>query len=228
MIKSQSLNILTLFIKILKHKKSTNAFWLSENTRKSILWVLSISVIISLFLTGCSEKYTPKPSGYFRIQFPEKEYIALQQGFPYAFEIPVYSIAVPDSTPFAEPNWINIHIPGNKAEIHLSYKPVRNNLFVFTEESRELTYKHTQKASAIEERIFINPGESVFGTIYLISGNAASPIQFYLTDSVNHFLRGALYIRDVPNIDSLKPVIDFLVPDVIHLIETTEWKYVTD
>lgn len=216
-----------ILIKI-NHKNSTNALWPSVKNRKPTIWALSISVIILLFISGCSEKFTPKPRGYFRIQFPEKEYIALQQGFPYAFEIPVYSIAMPDSTPFAEPNWINIHIPGNKAEIHLSYKPIRNNLFVFTEESRELTYKHTQKASAIEERIFINPGKNVFGTIYLISGNAASPIQFYLTDSAYHFLRGALYIRDLPNIDSLKPVIDFLVPDVIHLIETTEWKYVAD
>jgi gliding motility-associated lipoprotein GldD len=115
------------------------------------------------------------------------------------------------------------HTLASKAEIHLSYKPVAGNLFIYTEESRELTYKHTQKASAIEERIFVNHSDRVYGTIYLISGNAASPIQFYLTDSIRHFLRGALYIRDVPNIDSLKPVIDFLVPDVIRLIETTVW-----
>ena len=216
-----------IFNKI-NNEKSTNIPCSPEINRLCITLGLSVFVILSLFLSGCSKNYTPKPRGYFRIQFPEKEYITLQQGFPYSFEIPAYSIALPDSTPFAEPNWINIHIPGNKAEIHLSYKPVKNNLFVFTEESRELTYKHTQKASAIEERIFMNPGKKVFGTIYLISGNAASPIQFYLTDSVNHFLRGALYIRDVPNIDSLKPVIDFLIPDVIHLIETTEWKYAAD
>jgi gliding motility-associated lipoprotein GldD len=217
-----------LVLKKINHQKFLYTRWFPLITRKSITWANLFSVILIVLISGCSEKYTPKPRGYFRIQFPEKEYIALQQGFPYTFEIPVYSIAVPDSTPFAEPNWINIHLPDNKAEIHLSYKPVKNNLFVFTEESRELTYKHTQKAAAIEERIFINPGKRVFGTIYLISGNAASPIQFYLTDSTDHFLRGALYIRDIPNIDSLKPVIDFLVPDVIHLIETTEWKYVAD
>ena len=131
---------------------------------------------------------------------------------------------MPDSSAFSEPFWLNVHIPANKAEIHISYKPVRDNLFIYTEESRELTYKHAQKASAIEERIFINRASGVYGTIYVISGNAASPIQFYLTDSTSHFLRGALYIRDVPNIDSLRPVIDFLVPDVLHMIETTEWQ----
>ncbi len=147
----------------------------------------------------------------------------MQTGLPYHFEIPAYSMVIPDSSVYAEPYWINIHIPANKADIHISYKKISKNLFVFTEESRELTYKHTQKASAIEERIFMNPSQKVYGTIYLIRGNAASPVQFYLTDSVNHFLRGSLYIRNVPNIDSLKPVIDFLIPDVLHLIETTGW-----
>ena len=49
-------------------------------------------------------------------------------------------------------------------------------------------------------------------------------MQFYLTDSVKNFLRGALYIKEIPNIDSLQPVISFLDRDVIQLIRTTEWK----
>jgi gliding motility-associated lipoprotein GldD len=92
------------------------------------------------------------------------------------------------------------------------------------EESRELAYKHSIKANAIEERIFVNPEEKVYGTVYQIEGNAASPIQFFLTDSIRHFLRGALYIRATPDIDSLKPVIEFLERDVIQIIETTKWK----
>nr|MBD3622879.1 gliding motility lipoprotein GldD [Sunxiuqinia sp.] len=91
------------------------------------------------------------------------------------------------------------------------------------EESRRLAYDHSIKADAIEERVFVNPDKDVYGTIYYIEGNAASPIQFYLTDSTRHFLRGALYIREIPNIDSIRPVIDFLRPDIIHLIETTSW-----
>jgi gliding motility-associated lipoprotein GldD len=183
-----------------------------------------ILLILLIGASGCNEKYTPRPRGYFRIDFPDKAYKTFSGSFPYRFDIPVYAEAVRDSSPFAEPDWLNVHFPMNKAEIHISYKGVDGNLFVYTEESRELTYKHTQKASAIEERIFLNPAARVYGTIYLISGNAASPVQFYLTDSVRHFLRGALYIRDVPNIDSLRPVIDFLVPDVLHLIETTGWE----
>lgn len=180
-------------------------------------------ILLFLILASCDNSFTPKPRAYFRIDFPEKSYLPYQGELPYSFEIPAYAVVMPDSSQFAEPFWVNVLVPANKAEIHISYKPVNDNLHVYTEESRELTYKHVQKASAIEERIFINNGDGVFGTIYLIGGNAASPIQFYLTDSTRHFLRGALYIRDIPNVDSLRPVIDFLVPDVIHMIETTTW-----
>lgn len=185
--------------------------------------ILIVCLLTILATVSCNESYTPRPRGYFRIDFPEKRYQPLQEGFPYSFEIPVYASAVRDTSPLAEADWMNLQFPSNKAELHISYKTVNNNLFIFTEESRDLTYKHTQKASSIEERLFLNPDRKVYGTIYLISGNAASPVQFYLTDSVRHFLRGALYIRDVPNVDSLKPVIDFLLPDVYHLIETTSW-----
>ncbi len=183
-------------------------------------------LLLTILLAGCGQNPTPKPRGYFRIDLPEKAYVQLEGNQPYHFEIPVYAEAVADVSVFSEPYWINVEFPVNKAEVHISYKTVNNNLHVYTEESRELTYKHAQKASSIEEHLFINSAKRVFGTIYLIKGNAASPVQFYLTDSTRHFLRGSLYIRDVPNIDSLRPVIDFLIPDVIHMIETTTWSEV--
>ena len=130
---------------------------------------------------------------------------------------------MPDNERLAELYWVNLEIPQHKAEVHLSYKKVENNLRKLTEDSRELAYKHSIKADAIDERIFVNPEKKVYGTIYLIDGNTASPLQFYLTDSITHFLRGALYIREVPNIDSIRPVIDFLTTAVIHLLATTEW-----
>ena len=173
---------------------------------------------------ACKRDYVPKPRGYFRIDFPEKSYKQLDNDYPYQFSIPAYSELKEDKHKAAEPYWVNIEIPGNKAEIHISYKKLANNLNILTEECRSLAYKHTIKADAIDEQIYTNPHRKVYGTIYLIDGNAASPIQFYLTDSSNHFLRGALYIREIPNIDSIRPVIDFLHPDIIHLIETTSWK----
>jgi gliding motility-associated lipoprotein GldD len=184
-----------------------------------ILTILSLVTV----LISCQEKPVPKPSGYYRIDFPVKKYHLMPPGYPYRFELADYAVIIPDSSEHTEPYWMNVEIPAHKAEIHISYKTIRNNLFVFTEESRKLAYDHTLKASSIEEDIFLNPSQKVFGTIYHINGNAASPMQFYMTDSTRHFLRGALYIRATPNIDSLKPVIDFLKTDVIRLIRTLEW-----
>lgn len=182
--------------------------------------------LIFVLTISCHQDYVPKPHGYFRIDFQEKKYHSFDStALPYKFDIPDYGKALPDHDRLAEPYWINLKVPAHKAEVHISYKKVEKNLAKLLEDSRTLAYKHTIKADAINERIFINPEKKVYGTIYMIDGNAASPLQFYLTDSTKNFLRGALYIREVPNIDSLRPVIDFLTPDVIRLIETTEWKH---
>ncbi len=186
--------------------------------------------ILLILITGCKEKYTPRPHGYFRIDFPQKSYHTLSNNFPYSFDIADYSRIQHDNRNPNKPYWINIVVPENDAELHLSYydldslnKPKKTVLAEFIEESRELAYKHSIKADAIEEQVFMNPAQNVYGTVYRIRGNAASPIQFFLTDSTEHFLRGALYISATPNIDSLKPVINFLEPDILRLIETTRW-----
>ena len=175
-------------------------------------------------LFSCRKEYVPKPHGYFRIAFPEKAYKPLDLQVPYTFDIATYSKAVPDSERYSEPGWINIITPGNKAELHISYAVLKDNLPEHLQNSWEFVNKHTVKADAIDEQIHIDKKNKVYGTIFYIDGNAASPIQFYLTDSTRNFLRGALYIREVPNIDSIRPVINFLKPDILRLIETTRWK----
>jgi len=184
--------------------------------------ILFIGALL-LALASCKKEYTPKPRGYFRIDFPEKSYHTLEHDLPYSFEIANYSKPVAAKVSDSDSSSITISTPANKADLHLSYAQLKNDLKKHMEESRRLAYDHSIKADAIEERLFVNSDRNVYGTIYYIEGNAASPIQFYLTDSTNHFLRGALYIREIPNIDSIRPVINFLRPDIIHLIETTSW-----
>ena len=57
-----------------------------------------------------------------------------------------------------------------------------------------------------------------------VTGNAASPLQFYLTDSIHHFVNGALYFEVQPNYDSILPAVKFIEKDIKHLMETLEWK----
>lgn len=180
-------------------------------------------LLLAVGLYSCKKDQAPKPRGYYRITFPEKSYRSLNGPLPYNFSIPGYAYVTPDLLNPEQKDWITVEIPGNHAQIHISYKKVTNNLSQLIEESRGLVYKHDKKASSIDEQIFVHPANRTFGTVYTLKGNAASPMQFYLTDSTTHFIRGALYIREVPNYDSLRPVIRFLSTDVIKMIETTEW-----
>ena len=181
-------------------------------------------LLICLILISCSETYTPKPRGYFRIDFPEHEYKNIRTDAPFTFDIPVYSYISKDSSSNAEPYWYNVSFPTMKGKIHLSYKPVANNLAKYIEDSRTLVYKHTIKADDIIDHPFMDNSNKIYGILYEIKGDAASPFQFFATDSTRHFLRGALYFNVYPNKDSLSPVFDFIKIDLQHIIESIRWK----
>jgi len=185
-----------------------------------------ITLSLSLFfvLSSCGHDPIPKPRGYFRIDLPEKQYVMLDSIYPYKFSYPVYGRIVQDNSRGTEKYWINIEFRKNNAKIHLSYKRINNNLDELIEDSRNLVDKHIVKADAINEKVFSDVQKKVYGSLFDIKGNAASPYQFYLTDSTRHFLRGALYFQVQPNKDSLTPVIDFFKKDIVYLIESLEWK----
>ncbi len=180
-------------------------------------------LVITLFMFSCNETYSPKPRAYFRIEFPEKSYVRFNNNGPCSFEIPKYSFIQADTSRGAEAWWNNLIFPEMKGKLHLTYKSINNDLGKYIEDSRTLAYKHTIKADAITEQVFINNDKRIYGVLYEIKGNAASPFQFFATDSTNHFIRGSLYFDVIPNKDSLAPVFDFIKPDIIHLIETIEW-----
>lgn len=190
--------------------------------RKNLL--LIVLLITFLGFLSCKNDTVPKPRGYPRIYLPEKEYQDFDTTFPYKFEYPVYSRITIDTSYNPEPYWINIDYPMYGGRVHLSYKSLNNNLYKYTEDARNFVMKHIPKASGINNIAFSDTVDEVYGLIYNIEGTgAASPYQFYVTDSNKHFLRGALYFNIVPNNDSLAPVIDFIKKDMKHLIETLKW-----
>ncbi len=194
----------------------------------SLIRIKSILVfVIFLFLImlmSCDENYIPRKRGYLRIDLPEKSYQLFDSTYPYSFEYPVYAKIVTDISMQSEPYWMTIHYPGLKGKIYLSYKRVNGNLVQLLEDSRDLAMKHIPKADAINNRIIKKPENHVYGLLYEIEGvQAASPCQFFVTDSLQHFIRGSLYFDVIPNNDSLKPVIDFVKKDIDHLIETIRW-----
>lgn len=205
---------------------NNNSFMHQLKAKTIALFV--IIILIMGTMASCSDNdYTPKPRGYFRIALPAKEYKLLDSIYPFRFEYPVYSKITPDPQAPQEINWINLEFPGFKGRIHLSFKNFssREQLNSCIEDSRTLALKHIPKASSIEQTAFGIPGRNVYGLSYNIKGlGAASPYQFYATDSTSHFLRGALYFDAIPNSDSLLPVIEFVKKDIDHLIRTLDWK----
>jgi gliding motility-associated lipoprotein GldD len=185
------------------------------------LYTLFIILIISF---ACGGNYTPKPAGYFRVDLPSHEYSLYSGNCPFDFYYPTFAAVNEDKGPNSEPCWFNIELKGHKAQIHLTYKPVKGNLTELTEDTRNLAYKHTIKADAINESLYSSPESKVYGILYEIKGNAASSLQFFVTDSTSHFLRGALYFNVKPNKDSLAPVIAHFKQDISYMIETFAWK----
>ncbi len=186
---------------------------------------LPVVAIALFFMASCRQDYAPKPRGYFRIDLPEKEYVRFDSVYPYSFEYPVYARIVPDTRSSSEPYWLNIDYPQFQGRLHISYKPVRGNLIEYLEDARTFVVKHIPKADAINDSLIYRPEDHVYGLIYYIGGaNAASPCQFFVTDSASHFLRGALYFNTVPNNDSLAPVIGLVQSDIRHMIATFRWK----
>lgn len=186
-----------------------------------LIGLMTLAIILSF---ACKRHHSPKPKGYFRIDFPERAYQPFDSTFPYKFDYPKYAVVNIDSSSNSEDYWCNVHFPEFNAQVHMSYKTINNNFYELLEDSRKLAYKHSIKADAINELLFEDGEKQVLGILYDIKGDAASPIQFFATDSIKHFLRGSLYFNTIPNKDSLAPVIDFVKEDIIHLIETTEWK----
>lgn len=197
-----------------------------------ITWDLELGIwgfgLFSFFLTSCNnDDFTPKPKGYFRIDLPSKSFQKYKDDCPFTFEFQKEAIIKFDRK---EPCWMNIEYPHHNATVHISYKKIEKDSSAkqteqYMEDSRSLVYKHTVKATDIIENPIKDDSSKVYGLLYSLEGNTASSMQFYLTDSVNHFVRGALYFNVATNSDSLLPVIRYIQDDILHLVNSFEWKY---
>lgn len=181
-------------------------------------------------LSSCNNEYTPKPKAYPRVYFPKHEYKNFSKpDCPFQFDIPVYSAVADDSVYFGgnnpNPCWLTVYIAPFNGTINLTYKEIDKNtsLQKLVEDAYKLSYKHTRKADYINE-LKIDNQNGAGGLLYDVGGDAASNVQFFLTDSSKHFIRGALYFNNTPNSDSMAPVVDFVKEDLKQLLKSFRWK----
>ncbi|MEO6136989.1 MAG: hypothetical protein ABIP35_17680 [Ginsengibacter sp.] len=215
--------------------------------RKRLTDYIPQLLLISVFIS-CNSVYTSKKEGYFKIDFPQRSYTSFNDpAYPYTFEYPTYARIVKDSSYFdnagLNPYWINVEFPGFNGKVFISYKNIQGNSVYkvkvpggayrdsigknifqkMVNDAYNLTYKNDIKAYSIEDSLMLTPN-NLSGIFFKISGNVATAKQFFLTDTVHHFLRGALYFDATPNEDSLRPVNAFLQQDLKHMINTMKWR----
>jgi gliding motility-associated lipoprotein GldD len=173
----------------------------------------------SILLMSCQKEVFPKPAGFLRLDYPEANYKPFENQCPYEFEMnAAASIKAEKECQFT------IHYPKMKATIYLTYKPVQSNIDKLLRDAQKLTFEHVIKADDIIEQPFLNSDKKVYGMFYRVSGNAATNAQFYVTDSVQHFLTGSVYFYAKPNFDSIMPAASYVQNDMQRLMETIKWK----
>lgn len=188
--------------------------------------LLCYAGILVSVVAGCTKEYQPKPKGYNRLFLPLAEYRISPDSLPYRFEYSLHARLLNDTSWIRERHWVEIYYPELKANIHITYKRLGHNdklLKEFLEDAYKLTSKHQIKAYAIDEMISKTPSGKT-AVIAEIEGEVPSQFQFTITDSTRNFLRGALYFNTRVQNDSLKPAIEYMKKEAMHLINTLEWK----
>lgn len=189
---------------------------------------LIIILLTFVTLTSCGSDPIPKPKGYLRLEYPLADYKTYNQDLPFAFDrnmlsdTIIYKPLQDDVKSFG----LNIEYKKLKGTIYLTYKAIdgQERLIKYLKNAQNFTQEHTKKADAIEEVVWENPVNKVYGMFYEVGGNAASQSQFYITDSINHFLTGSLYFYAKPNYDSILPAANYLQKDIKRIMESVEWK----
>lgn len=187
------------------------------------------SLVIFLFLLGCSscggnEMLIPKPQAHLRIDFPKRSYHLVNDHCPYSFELPNYMDAKRAEGTDSSSCHKDIQINTFGGVILFSYLEVDTTLSAYIDHAIKRVQEHQVMASAISDTTFIFPDRKVYGALFEIKGNAASPFQFYLTDSVKHFIKAEVFFNTRPNYDSIYPVLQYVKTDLYHLVETLKWK----
>ncbi|PHS67742.1 MAG: gliding motility lipoprotein GldD [Flavobacterium sp.] len=186
--------------------------------------MISMRFILVLFLVvlfiSCEDEVTIKPKAQLSLEYPKHEYEDAKISFPFQFQKNKIAHLVKKRN-FS----LNLQYPNMKATVYMTYQKVtETNLDSLLRDAQKLAYDHAIKAESIPNHPFVNPDDNVYGMFYMINGNAATQAEFYLTDSIQNFITGALYFEAKPNFDSIYPAVIYLRKDMRRIMETLKWK----
>lgn len=179
----------------------------------------SIFFLFFLTLSACNEENVlPKPQAMLRLEY-ERPSAGLVETDYFTFES--NTVATVDQK---NNRSIVLEYPEMRAAVFLNYRKVDDDLNRLMRDAHKLSGEHAAKADGIQQKIFENFENKVYGAFYEVSGDAASQAQFFVTDSLNHFVTGALYFKTKPNFDSIYPAAKYLQNDMGRIMESLRWK----
>ncbi len=194
--------------------------------KKGLILILMIIMIYSCKEDGV---YTPKPRMFPRVDFPEREYDKFDfEACHFTFQKPTYAKIKTGISFFGEkakdPCWFDLEIEQLNTSIHFSYTKIegKNTLEKLVTDAFKIAEEHNAKADYREEAIIENKN-AVRGLMFNLDGPVASPINFFLTDTTQHFVRASLYFNSVVDPDSTKIVLDFVSEDIDKILSTFAW-----
>lgn len=180
-------------------------------------------IIFLIFAFSCNE-HTPRPEGYARFergQIDSVEFDHSEFSFMYPSDVEIKNVREEINSAY----WFDIRYPDYHATLYCTYLPINEkSLSKALDDSYQLAYSHISKADDISQTQYQDSINRKTGILYDIKGQVAVPLQFYVTDNANNFLRGSFYFDQNVNIDSVSPIIQFVRSDIMHIMESLKWK----
>jgi gliding motility-associated lipoprotein GldD len=187
--------------------------------------IIYILITLLLILASCEEpQYVPKPPTYLRLELPDHTYTLHKDDCPYSFEIAdLYKVT---SAPPELGNACHkrIELGPMNGTTYIRYWDIVEPLAYYINSANDEIDRHKLKATNIVDKNIIRPKDRVFGTFFELQGDVATPFQFYLTDSTDHFIYCEVLFNSTPNYDSLIPTLEYLKKDLDQLLETFKWQ----
>ncbi|MFM6945694.1 MAG: hypothetical protein ACKOWW_01005 [Flavobacteriales bacterium] len=182
---------------------------------------------VILLLFACSETPpVPKPSTYLKTEFPDHSYHAYIS--PGAYQFDLADLYQPKSFELAKQNYsvqeIDLGPLNGTLFIYYLKIPSKDSLPEIINFANDKVDEHKIMAEKIDFEQIISPKKKVYGTFFELKGNVATNFQFYLTDSLQHFVRGEVLLNCRPNYDSLRPTLQYLKTDLQQLIKNFKWR----
>ena len=186
---------------------------------------VSLILILSAILFSCGNPPIPKAEGYYRIELPEEAFSKTSVECGLTIDKPDYSkLEIVESDKSGDACWFNLRFSNFNARLHCTQVEIHDNLIDLMEDAQEMVFSHDIKSNGISRIRIIEKERKTNGVLYHIGGPVATPIQFFVTDSTDHFIRGSLYFNHAPNPDSTAPVVVKMMGDIERVMRSISWE----